>query len=70
VALEFQVFFCYGLTDKANTGQLNCKNKTRDIIRSDLSTQNPQKEIVTLNSPQVFFGLHLPQTYQNTPIKL
>jgi hypothetical protein len=44
MALEFQVFFCYGLTDKANTGQLNYKNKTRDIIRSTLSTQNHQKE--------------------------
>jgi hypothetical protein len=28
MALEFQVFCCYGLTDRANVGQLNCKTKT------------------------------------------
>ena len=67
MALEFQVFFCYGLTDKANTGQLNCKNKTRDVIRSTLSTQNTQKENVTLNSLQVFWGAPCPGNLSEYP---
>jgi hypothetical protein len=46
MALEFRAIFCYGLADKANAGQLNCKNTTRDIIRSTHSTQNGPGSVV------------------------